>query len=212
MPLNGITAVSRVLDWSFFRKYIRESHALASPESFTRVRRSPTVRRVLTRRFPYRIFFIVRTDAIVVFATFTQLDIIEFGSIERNTSSSHYLRRRISRPAAIARMASAVLTVVETRMLSSGKSPVRINQMARRIMPRFLPARVLDIAIYSHSSLTLTYSLNLNPVTSILIFARASVSLMPSRVMLTGRVLFGARSDTLAGTTTTALCFTGLPS
>jgi toxin ParE1/3/4 len=42
--------------------------ALQNPESFTCVRRNPTVRRVLTRRFPYRIFFIVRTDAIVVFA------------------------------------------------------------------------------------------------------------------------------------------------
>jgi toxin ParE1/3/4 len=42
--------------------------ALKSPESFTRVRRNPPVRRVLIRRFPYRVFFIVRTDAIVVFA------------------------------------------------------------------------------------------------------------------------------------------------
>jgi hypothetical protein len=31
-------------------------------------------------------------------------------------------------------------------MLSSGKSPVRINQIASRIIPRFLPARVLVIA------------------------------------------------------------------
>ena len=30
--------------------------ALRNPESFTHVRRNPTVRRVLTRRFPYRIF------------------------------------------------------------------------------------------------------------------------------------------------------------
>ena len=44
------------------------ARALKNPESFTRVRRSPTVRRVLTRRFPYRIFFIVRPEAIVVFA------------------------------------------------------------------------------------------------------------------------------------------------
>lgn len=41
---------------------------LKNPESFTRVRRNPEVRRVLTRRFPYRIFFVVRPDAIVVFA------------------------------------------------------------------------------------------------------------------------------------------------
>lgn len=44
------------------------ARALKNPESFTRVRRNPTVRRVLTRRFPYRIFFVVRTDALVVFA------------------------------------------------------------------------------------------------------------------------------------------------
>ena len=44
------------------------TRALSNPESFTRVRRNPTVRRVLTRRFPYRVFFISRTDAIVVFA------------------------------------------------------------------------------------------------------------------------------------------------
>jgi plasmid stabilization system protein ParE len=44
------------------------SRALTNPESFRRVRRNPEVRRVLTRRFPYRIFYIVRSDAIVVFA------------------------------------------------------------------------------------------------------------------------------------------------
>jgi toxin ParE1/3/4 len=44
------------------------SRALNSPESFLRVRRNPPVRRVLTRRFPYRVFFIVQPDAIVFFA------------------------------------------------------------------------------------------------------------------------------------------------
>lgn len=44
------------------------ARALKNPESFMCVRRNPTVRRVLIRRFPYRIFFIVRPDAIVVFA------------------------------------------------------------------------------------------------------------------------------------------------
>ena len=44
------------------------SRALKRPESFLRVRRNPPVRRVLIRRFPYRVFFIVRLDAIVVFA------------------------------------------------------------------------------------------------------------------------------------------------
>ena len=44
------------------------ARALKNPESFTRVRRNPMVRRVLTRRFPYRVFFIDRQDALVVFA------------------------------------------------------------------------------------------------------------------------------------------------
>jgi plasmid stabilization system protein ParE len=44
------------------------SRALKNPESFTPVRRNPMVRRVLTRRFPYRVFFIDRQDALVVFA------------------------------------------------------------------------------------------------------------------------------------------------
>ena len=44
------------------------ARALKNPESFTRVRRNPTIRRFLIRRFPYRIFFIVRPSAIVVFA------------------------------------------------------------------------------------------------------------------------------------------------
>ena len=44
------------------------TRVLKNSESFTCVRRNPTVRRVLIRRFPYRIFFIVRPDAIIVFA------------------------------------------------------------------------------------------------------------------------------------------------
>jgi toxin ParE1/3/4 len=44
------------------------ARALKNPESFTRVRRNPMVRRVLTRRFPYRVFYIDRHDALVVFA------------------------------------------------------------------------------------------------------------------------------------------------
>ncbi|HEX4123722.1 MAG TPA: type II toxin-antitoxin system RelE/ParE family toxin [Tepidisphaeraceae bacterium] len=41
--------------------------AAANPFAFSRLRRKPEVRRVLTRRFPYRVFFIRRDDAIVVF-------------------------------------------------------------------------------------------------------------------------------------------------
>lgn len=41
--------------------------AVENPLRFPRLRRKPEVRRVLTRRFPYRVFFIRRPDAIVVF-------------------------------------------------------------------------------------------------------------------------------------------------
>jgi plasmid stabilization system protein ParE len=39
-----------------------------SPLAYLRLRRQPHVRRTLVRRFPYRAFYIVREDAIVVFA------------------------------------------------------------------------------------------------------------------------------------------------
>jgi len=42
--------------------------AADGPLSYLRLRERPHVRRILTRRFPYRIFYIVRPDAIVVFA------------------------------------------------------------------------------------------------------------------------------------------------
>jgi len=42
--------------------------ALANPLAYLLLRKHPQVRRVLTRRFPYRIFFIVRSDALIVFA------------------------------------------------------------------------------------------------------------------------------------------------
>ncbi len=38
-----------------------------NPQAFRRLRRRPEVRRALTVRFPYRIFFILRPDAIVIF-------------------------------------------------------------------------------------------------------------------------------------------------
>jgi plasmid stabilization system protein ParE len=41
--------------------------AVETPMIFPLLRRWPEVRRVLTRRFPYRVFFIVRDDAIIVF-------------------------------------------------------------------------------------------------------------------------------------------------
>jgi plasmid stabilization system protein ParE len=44
------------------------ARALKNPDSFTCVSAKSYFRRVLTRRFPFRIFFIVRVDVIVVFA------------------------------------------------------------------------------------------------------------------------------------------------
>lgn len=41
--------------------------AAANPVQYPRLRRKPEVRRVLTNRFPYRIFFIRRPQDIVVF-------------------------------------------------------------------------------------------------------------------------------------------------
>ena len=42
--------------------------ASENPMSCLKLRHLPEVRRVLARRFPYRILFVVRADAIVVFA------------------------------------------------------------------------------------------------------------------------------------------------
>jgi plasmid stabilization system protein ParE len=42
--------------------------AVEDPLLHLRLRHGMEVRRVLTRRFPYRVFFVVRDDAIVVFA------------------------------------------------------------------------------------------------------------------------------------------------
>lgn len=42
--------------------------AIENPLAYLLLRKHPPVRRVLARRFPYRIFYIVRPDAIVVFA------------------------------------------------------------------------------------------------------------------------------------------------
>jgi len=42
--------------------------ALEKPFAYLLLRKHPHVRRVLARRFPYRIFYIVGPDAIIVFA------------------------------------------------------------------------------------------------------------------------------------------------
>lgn len=41
--------------------------AVENPLAHRRFRRRPEVRRVLTARFPYRVFYILRPDAIIVF-------------------------------------------------------------------------------------------------------------------------------------------------
>ena len=48
--------------------YAAIRRALASPSGYLRLRKRPEVRRILARRFPYRIFYIVRPDAMIVFA------------------------------------------------------------------------------------------------------------------------------------------------
>lgn len=40
--------------------------ALENPLAYRRLRRRPEVRRVLTARFPYRIFYVLRPDAVVI--------------------------------------------------------------------------------------------------------------------------------------------------
>jgi plasmid stabilization system protein ParE len=42
--------------------------ALENPLAYLLLRKHPHVRRVLARRFPYRIFYIVESDVLVVFA------------------------------------------------------------------------------------------------------------------------------------------------
>ena len=44
------------------------TRALRQPHACLRIRKTPEVRRILARQFPYRIFFILRFDALVVFA------------------------------------------------------------------------------------------------------------------------------------------------
>ena len=52
--------------------FLGEVHAaiervLENPLAYRRLRRRPEVRRVLTQRFPYRVFYLLEPDAIVVF-------------------------------------------------------------------------------------------------------------------------------------------------
>lgn len=42
--------------------------ALGNPRAYRLMRRQPQVRRILVHRFPYRIFYVLRDDALMVFA------------------------------------------------------------------------------------------------------------------------------------------------
>jgi len=44
------------------------NRALATPDAYLQLRSLPAVHRILVRRFPYRIFYLKRPDAVVVFA------------------------------------------------------------------------------------------------------------------------------------------------
>lgn len=44
------------------------TRAVDHPRAHMLLRKHPEIHRVLARRFPYRIFYIVRSDAIVIFA------------------------------------------------------------------------------------------------------------------------------------------------
>ena len=59
------TTLADVSDFAEVEAAIKS--AVANPLRFPRFRRKPEVRRVLTHRFPYRIFFVLRPDAVVVF-------------------------------------------------------------------------------------------------------------------------------------------------
>lgn len=44
------------------------NRVLAAPDAYLQLRSRPAVHRILVRRFPYRIFYLTRPDALVVFA------------------------------------------------------------------------------------------------------------------------------------------------
>ena len=53
--------------------------AIHDPRAFLLLRKNPEVRRILAKRFPYRVFFILRADVLVVFAGFMPADTTESG-------------------------------------------------------------------------------------------------------------------------------------
>jgi plasmid stabilization system protein ParE len=51
-----------------FSKFACDQSRLSRPRRILQLRSQPAVHRILVRRFPYRIFYITRPDALVVFA------------------------------------------------------------------------------------------------------------------------------------------------
>lgn len=57
------------LGWQFVEEAGQAvKRALGNPRAYRLMRRQPQVRRILVHRFPYRIFYVLRDDALVVFA------------------------------------------------------------------------------------------------------------------------------------------------
>jgi hypothetical protein len=56
---------------------------------------------------------------------------------------NNYRPSKINIPATIPSTARPVVTVEESLMLSNGNSPVRISQSPSKIVPKFLPARLV---------------------------------------------------------------------
>jgi toxin ParE1/3/4 len=57
------------LGWQFAEETGKSiERALSNPQAYRLMRRQPLVRRIVTHRFPYRIFYLLREEALVVFA------------------------------------------------------------------------------------------------------------------------------------------------
>ena len=57
------------LGWEFAEEAgLALERALGNPRAYRLIRRQPQIRRILVHRFPYRIIYVLRDDALVVFA------------------------------------------------------------------------------------------------------------------------------------------------
>lgn len=65
----GTNKKNRGLGWQFGEEVHHTiQRALGTPRAYRLMRRKPEVRRIFTRRFPYRVFYVLGEDALVVFA------------------------------------------------------------------------------------------------------------------------------------------------